>query len=59
MLISDFFWVFIYVSGFGFSDIFVKNFIKSNGAQLIYYTILLTIGTLLLLYFHESQTDNS
>lgn len=50
-LISEFGWVLIYVSAFGFSDLYVKYYCKSDGAYLLYYFILALIGVIGVLYF--------
>jgi len=37
-------WVFIYVCAFGFSDLFVKKYIKSEKLYILYYIIIGIIG---------------
>jgi len=41
---EDIGWVFIYVCAFGFSDFFVKKFIKNEINYLFYYILIGIIG---------------
>lgn len=41
---DEFGWVFIYVFAFGFSDLFVKKYIKSEKLYILYYAIIAIIG---------------
>jgi hypothetical protein len=52
-LIPDFGWVLIYVSAFGFSDLYVKYYCKSDGAYLLYYFILASFGVIGVFYFRK------
>ena len=43
--------LFLYLSGFGFSELFLDYFeIKSNIAKFSYYTILLSVSIILLVF---------
>lgn len=43
--------LFLYLAGFGFSELFVDYFkIRSNAARISYYSILLLISIVLLAY---------
>ena len=45
---EDIGWVFIYVCAFGFSDFFVKKFIKSNINYLLYYILVGIVGVIII-----------
>ena len=44
----DFGWVLIYVFAFGISDIFVKNYIRSDIILIFYYILIGIIGIYIL-----------
>ncbi len=57
MLSSEFGWVLIYVFAFGFSDLFVRMYIKTNFLYICYYLLIGCIGLSLL--FHDANTSQN
>ena len=49
MINYDFGLIFIYIAGFGYSDLIIEQFKLEGKILVIYYTIILLIG--LLIYF--------
>lgn len=59
VLFSELAWVLVYVSAFGFSDHFVKNFCDDDTKYLLYYSMLFIIGiTTILYYYKQSNSDD-
>jgi hypothetical protein len=49
-MLEDIGWIFLYIVGFDINDLFVKKHVKTKMKLTIYYMILATIGTLLIIY---------